>query len=187
MAAGRRRVIFGGMTRRLLTIIVASLSLLAVTGVTALAGPDGGHTANQLKKVERVTAPFKDLRKAKAAGYVQAGACTIGRGGSMGVHFINPALLGDPKLDLKKPELLLYEPQENGHMKLVAVEWMQLDDGQPAPRLMGRTFNGPMNHNGRAPWHYDLHVWTVRHNPRGTFSQYNPRVSCAAADETETR
>ena len=78
MAAGRRRVIFGGMTRRLLTIIVASLSLLAVTGVTALAGPDGGHTANQLKKVERVTAPFKDLRKAKAAGYVQAGGARSG-------------------------------------------------------------------------------------------------------------
>jgi hypothetical protein len=99
----------------------------------------------------------------------------------MGVHYINGALLGDPKLDLRKPELLLYEPQDGGGMKLVGVEWMVLDTGQDrAPRIMGRRFDGPMNHGGTAPWHYDLHVWTVRRNPRGAFAQYNPRVSCEA-------
>jgi hypothetical protein len=36
----------------------------------------------------------------------------------------------------------------------------QLDTGQRAPRLFGRRFDGPMNHNGTAPWHFDLHVWT---------------------------
>jgi hypothetical protein len=57
----------------------------------------------------------------------------------------------------------------------------QLDTGQRAPRIMGRRFQGPMNHNGTAPWHFDLHVWTIRKNPRGTFAQYNRRVSCDAA------
>ena len=28
--------------------------------------------------------------------------------------------------------------------------------------------------------HYDRHVWLFRHNPNGTFAQFNPRVSCAA-------
>ena len=60
------------------------------------------------------------------------------------------------------------------------VEWMQLDTGQRAPRIMGRRFQGPMTHNGTAPSHFDLHVWTVRKNPRGTFAQYNRRVSCDA-------
>jgi hypothetical protein len=46
-------------------------------------------------------------------------------------------------------------------MKLVGVEWMVLEKGQtPAPRIMGRRFDGPMDHNGAAPMHYDLHVWT---------------------------
>ncbi len=98
----------------------------------------------------------------------------------MGVHYINGALLGDPRLDIRKPEVLLYEPQEDGSMKLVGVEYFVLDSGQRAPRIMGRRFQGPMTHGGTAPSHYDLHVWTVRRNPRGTFAQYNRRVSCAA-------
>jgi hypothetical protein len=58
------------------------------------------------------------------------------------VHYINGALLGDPKLDIRKLELLLYEPQADGSVKLAGIEWMQLDTGQRAPRLMGRRFNG---------------------------------------------
>ena len=40
---------------------------------------------------------------------------------------------------------------------------MVLDTGQEkAPRILGHTFQGPMTHNGTAPSHYDLHVWTVQ-------------------------
>jgi hypothetical protein len=28
------------------------------------------------------------------------------------------------------------------------------------------------------PAFYALHVWAWRHNPQGTFVDYNPRVSC---------
>jgi hypothetical protein len=42
----------------------------------------------------------------------------------------------------------------------------------------GHSFQGPMTHGGTAPSHYDLHVWTVKGNPRGLFAQYNPSVSC---------
>jgi hypothetical protein len=153
--------------------------LLAVAA--AAAGADSAKTERQLKQVKQATARFKDVAKAEAAGYAAVGECVTGPSGAMGVHYLNAALLGDPKLDLNKPELLLYEPQADGGMKLVAVEWMQLDSGQRAPRLFGRRFNGPMNHNGTAPWHFDLHVWTIRKNPRGTFAQYNRRVSCDAA------
>ncbi len=167
------------ITRQRIAALVACLSLLAVAA--AAAGADSAKTERQLKQVKQATARFKDVAKAEAAGYVQVGECVTGPTGAMGVHYLNAALLGDPKLDLKKPELLLYEPQTDGSMKLVAVEWMQLDSGQRSPRLFGRRFNGPMNHNGTAPWHFDLHVWTVRKNPRGTFAQYNRRVSCDAA------
>jgi hypothetical protein len=61
------------------------------------------------------------------------------------------------------------------------VEYFVLDTGQGAPRIMSRRFDGPMTHGGTAPSHVDLHVWTVRWNPRGAFTQYNPRVSCEHA------
>ena len=167
------------ITRQRIAALIACFSLLAV--VAAAAGADGAKTQRQLDVVKRVTARFKDVEKAKAAGYVPVSECVSGPKGAMGVHYLNGALLGDPKLDLKKPELLLYEPQEDGGMKLVGVEWMQLDIGQRAPKLMGQRFQGPMNHNGTAPWHFDLHVWTIRKNRQGTFAQYNRRVSCDAA------
>jgi hypothetical protein len=56
---------------------------------------------------------------------------------------------------------------------------MVLDKGQEkAPRILGQTFQGPMTHDGTAPSHYDLHLWTLKRNPKGPFTQYNPRVSC---------
>ncbi len=163
--------------RRLIPTITACAALLAIA---AGAGADTDRTASQLAKVKRATAAFKDVSKAEAAGYARAGECVTARTGAMGVHYINGALLGDPRLDIRKPEVLLYEPQEDGSMKLVGVEYFVLDSGQRAPRIMGRRFQGPMTHGGTAPSHYDLHVWTVRRNPRGTFAQYNRRVSCAA-------
>jgi hypothetical protein len=166
------------ITRQRIAALVACLSLLAVAA--AAAGADSAKTDRQLKQVKQATARFKDVAKAEAAGYVAVGECVESSSGAMGVHYLNAALLGDPKLDLEKPELLLYEPQADGSMKLVAVEWMQLDSGQRAPRIMGRRFQGPMTHNGTAPSHFDLHVWTIRKNPRGTFAQYNRRVSCDA-------
>jgi hypothetical protein len=86
-------------------------------------------------------------------------------------------------LDHRKPEVLLFEPQTDGTLRLVGIEYFVLATGQAkAPRILGQSFQGPMTHNGTAPAHYDLHVWTYRRNPRGTFEQYNPKVSCVADD-----
>src|SRR5689334_15970506 len=41
--------------------------------------------------------------------------------GGMGVHFLNPALIG-PTLDSLKPQVLLYEPVGD-RLRLVAAEW----------------------------------------------------------------
>ena len=181
MRGEARGGILGAMlTRRLIPTLLACVALLAVTAV-GVAGAEKSRTEKQLEIVKRATARFKDVTKAEAAGYTSTGECVTGRAGAMGVHYMNGALLGDPKLDLRKPELLLYEPQEDGGMKLVGVEWMQLENGQKSPRILGRRFDGPMDHDGTAPMHYDLHVWTGRRNPRGAFSQYNPRVSCEHA------
>jgi hypothetical protein len=168
---------------RLIPAMIACVALLAVA---AAAGAERGSgsalpkgVAKQIKQAKRATAGFKDVAKAEAAGYVPGGECVSSRKGSMGVHYINGALLTDPTLDHRKPEILLYEPQADGSLRLVGIEYFVLDTGQKsAPRILGRSFQGPMTHNGTAPSHYDLHVWTVERNPKGLFTQYNPNVSC---------
>jgi len=120
----------------------------------------------------------------------------------MGIHVVNPALAGDTNVDLARPEVLLYMPKPNGGYQLVGVEyfapvlvrapggapqpWFAAgpwpSDWQivnPAPTLLGRTFDGPMpGHEPGMPWHYDLHVWAWQPNPAGDFAHFNPRLSC---------
>jgi hypothetical protein len=168
---------------RLIPTIIACAALLAVA---TAAGAERGSSsaipkrvAKQIKQAKRATARFKDVAKAEAAGYTSTGECVTSPAGAMGIHYINGALLADPKLDHRKPDVLLYEPQADGTLRLVGIEYFVLDTGQEtAPRILGRSFQGPMTHGGTAPSHYDLHVWTVERNPHGLFEQYNPRVSC---------
>ncbi len=117
----------------------------------------------------------------------------------MGIHYVNPQRGMDISVDPREPEFLLYERQTNGRMRLVGLEyfapvivngqpWFGPDappEGQynPAPSLFGRTFDGPFaGHEPGMPWHYDLHVWTWRHNPLGMFAPFNPKVSCGASE-----
>ncbi len=65
--------------------------------------------------------------------------------GSMGVHMLNPALLFDGgKIDADQPELLVYEPRNNGTMKLVALEYLVFASdwaGASKPQLFGTEFD----------------------------------------------
>jgi hypothetical protein len=168
---------------RLIPTMIGCVALLAVA---AAAGAERGSSAampprvvKQLEQAKRATARFKDVAQAEAAGYTAGGECVTSRKGGMGVHYVNVDLIADPALDHRKPEILLYEPQADGTLRLVAIEYFVLDTGQrSAPRILGQRFQGPMTHGGTAPRHYDLHVWSLKRNPRGTFAQYNPRLSC---------
>jgi hypothetical protein len=85
---------------------------------------------------------------------------------------------------LRRPEILVYEPHGD-QRRLVAVEYFRadadgrLDTDDDRPYLFGRGFDGPMEgHEPGMPVHYDLHAWVWKHNPAGTFAQFNTRVSC---------
>lgn len=104
--------------------------------------------------------------------------------GAMGVHFVNLTVQGPP--DPMKPNVLVYEPQADGKLKLVAAEWLvPLAAAKERPSLFGQPFQGPMEgHEPLIPQgfhHYDLHAWLVE-NPEGTFSPTNPNVNCDHAD-----
>ena len=102
--------------------------------------------------------------------------------GGMGIHFLNPGLMGAP-LDPLHPQVLLYDV-EGDSLRLIAAEWfVPLATGVKArPHLFGRPFDGPMEgHHPIMPaglHHYDLHVWLWKTNPAGMFSPTNAAVTC---------
>ncbi len=126
------------------------------------------------------TAKYHDVNQALADGFVPVSPCVqIPNVGAMGIHYINFSRV-DLNADVSEPELLLYMPDENGNLRLVAVEYfVPFTESNPAPNLFGQTFNGPMRGHGPGePPHYDLHVWAWRNNPDGMLAQFNPALSC---------
>lgn len=102
--------------------------------------------------------------------------------GAMGIHFFNSQLIG-PVLDPMKPQVLLYEPDAGGKLRLTGAEWfVPLAIAKQRPRLFNQDFLGPMEgHEPVIPAelaHYDLHVWLFKNNPEGVFAPTNPAVKC---------
>lgn len=136
--------------------------------------------------VRQATAKYQDVAQAVHDGYVPVLGCVSGADqGAMGAHYLNPDLL-DGALDVKHPELLVYEPVRGGRMQLVAVEYLTIaadwaakhtDGSQPI--LMGQLFDymDAPNRFG-LPAFYSLHVWAWKFNPKGAFAMWNPHVSC---------
>jgi hypothetical protein len=153
---------------------------LAVVGLAIAAGAfDGAKSA---------TARFHDLDKAKAAGYSvtvadAAGITCIAQPGqgAMGIHMLKPSLL-DGTIDAKNPELLVYEPRNNGTLKLVALEYLVFVGdwtGSSPPSLFGRQFDLiPAGNRYGLPPFYALHAWIWKPNPSGILEPWNPRVDC---------
>jgi hypothetical protein len=109
--------------------------------------------------------------------------------GAMGIHYAKGSLVGDGAVDPLTPEAVIYEPRSHGRLRLVAVEYVVLKadwdanpDNTSPPSLFGHEFNfTPSPNRFGLPPFYSLHVWLYKHNPSGTFSMWNPTVSCAKA------
>jgi hypothetical protein len=133
-----------------------------------------------LARLRATLAPFHRFEAARAAGYdAQITPCMELPGtGGMGFHYGNPALI-DGVVDALEPEILLYVPERNGRMRLLAVEYIVPFDAWTAadpPSLYGQTF-APNEAFGV----WALHAWVWHHNPAGMFADWNPRVSCVNA------
>jgi len=186
------------MHRRFLLGIPLIAVLGAATAGVALAR--SGPLTADAQAIRASVAVFHSYPEAVAAGYsVGQEPCVSSPAGTMGIHALNPALLASGTIDPLQPPILLYLPRENGKLRLVGAEYWHIAlantsngpapwfgaDAPPlgffnsAPSLLGHTFNGPMpGHNPQMPWHYDLHAWVIENNPAGTFSQWNPSISC---------
>jgi hypothetical protein len=99
-----------------------------LTAIALLAGCHGDLTASaedkDLDALRRVTTPLQDFQAAKTAGWsAEITKCMADAAGAMGFHYGKTSII-DGTVRVDEPELLLYEPDVNGTMKLVAVEYI---------------------------------------------------------------
>jgi hypothetical protein len=173
------------MTLSLVRRLAGGLLLVAATALSnpVFAHGSGGHGVtpdNPLAvEVRDVNARFADVNAALAEGYSPIPCVSGIEGGAMGIHYVNGALIDDPKIDIGKPEAVMYEPKPDGSLELVAVEYIT-HEGPAALEGQLFSFVGAPNRYG-LPAFYELHVWAWRANPTGTFADMNPDVSCEAA------
>lgn len=135
----------------------------------------------QLATLQNFTARFHRFEAAQEAGWnIQLTPCLETAEGAQGFHYARGEFIGDGEALLLEPELLMYEPQKNGRLRLVGVEYIILFSEVPAdadpPTLLGQEFHANMEFGLWA-----LHVWLWRHNPNGMFADWNPKVSCQFA------
>ena len=161
----------------------------------AFAQRDHAHAAEAQKAdasplvavVRAATERYKDVAVAEAEGYTLQFGCVSGPdAGAMGMHFVNGPLVADGELDPARPEIVIYEPQPNGRLKLIGADFLVLADAWNAthaapPELMGQLFHLFESPNRFGlPAFYTLHVWAWKENPTGTFVNWHTNVSCDA-------
>lgn len=179
-------------------VVSLSLSVVVLAFTAALPSPAlGDHASNAsehkqhsgefVEIVRRVTKRFRDVNQAMAEGYQLNFGCVSGDdGGAMGLHYVNMALVGDPTLDPRRPEIVIYEPLPDGGRRLIGADYLVLADAWHAsntdsPKLMGQLMHLiPTPNRYGLPAFYTLHVWAWKPNPNGAFVNWHPTVSCEA-------
>jgi hypothetical protein len=178
----------------LLTAAIAcTLSLAAAAHDRDHSSDNDRHSSNFSPIVNEVRRAVRSLSKYDLANYgkILRTPCVTGNEfGAMGVHLINHTFV-DGILDPNKPEALIYEPQSDGRLRFVAVEyvvpkalWDELNPptpGLPDPRpaLHGHLLNfvASPNRYGIEGGFFEIHVW-FRDNPKGALTDWNPEVTC---------
>ncbi|CAN5142626.1 hypothetical protein BH20ACT8_BH20ACT8_21270 [soil metagenome] len=176
----------------LVTLAVTTPAHASVdSGARPVAWRDAGR---ELAQARSATARFHRFDVSFTSGYrllsdAEGIECIEHPGdGGMGIHVVNGDLVGDPQIDARRPEAVIYEPTRSGQLRLVAVEYVVFQDAWDAehdepPSLFGQGFTliEAGNRYG-LPAFYELHAWLWKHNPAGSFADYNPQVDCSGGN-----
>jgi hypothetical protein len=182
-----------GSKRRYVPVLL--LALMAPLALAGLAIADSGGRSDAAK-AQSATAKYHDLQRAIADGYgvlpavqstskVEAtNGCASSKDGlgAMGVHYIHPDPNNPPfddKVDAQHPEVLVYEPQANGNMKLVALEYVSTVPQTLFGQAFAKTDLAPyVGGQEGTTFAWTLHAWIWDPNPTGALMPWNPRVTC---------
>jgi hypothetical protein len=188
MKTGRCATRLGYPVLGMLALTIGSASHARAEGDQVHAHDSAARQRSALVNVIREsTARFQDVQVAEAEGYTLMFGCVSGPdSGAMGLHYVDPSLIGDDIVDPTRPEIVIYEPLPNGRKRLIGADFLILKDVWDAahsspPELMGQLFHlfEAPNRFG-LPAFYTLHVWAWKENPTGTFVNWHSRVSCDA-------
>ena len=125
---------------------------------------------------------YGDVEVAAADGYAPASGCMTSDLGAQGIHLASDELFV-PAVDAHAPQLLMYEPQADGGMRFIGIEYLVFQEAWHAagheerPVLFGQTFG--LNQTLLDEPFYLLHVWIAQYNPLGLFADWNPLVDCS--------
>jgi hypothetical protein len=140
-----------------------------------------------IKIVRDSTERFQDVAEAVREGYTLQFGCVSGPDqGAMGLHFVNSDLVSRGIIDPTRPQIVIYEPTADGHLKLIGVDFLLIASVWDAdkthtgpPQLMGQLFHYWESPNRFSlPAFYTLHIWAWKENPNGAFVNWHPNVSC---------
>jgi hypothetical protein len=166
--------------------LIALLALLAApvgfafTTQAQAAGPRQADsvTPGELLAIRVATARYHSIEAVQRNGYEAFLDCFEQTGvGGMGFHYVNFGIV-DLTLDPLAPEGMVYEPTQNGRLKLGAVEYIVPigpwdEQHSERPSLFGQTFD-----RNDTLGVYTLHLWAWKFNRLGILSPWNPDVSC---------
>jgi hypothetical protein len=174
----------------MLVIVPVFITFLALTAGAAGATHDAG--SDNLRAVRGATIRYQSLSVADQHGYAllkdkDGIACIANPGvGTMGIHYVNGDLVGSGQVKATQPQALVYEPEANGQLRLVAVEYVVFQVQWDAthttrPTLFGQRFMlTPAGNRYDLPAFYSLHAWIWQDNPDGLFAMWNPSVHCTS-------
>ena len=175
---------------RLLTVLVVAAAATACVGRTTSARIDPVDTLTEgfdrnvrrdVEKLRAATDKYHDMAAATAAGYPSKVPACIADStmGGMGHHYVDRTLF-DEKLEIERPEMLIYAPSADGKLQLVAVEYAvpfrAVPKTEKPPRLFGQELKPYDQFN-----YWAIHVWAWKRNAAGLFADWNPAVKCTPA------
>jgi hypothetical protein len=159
------------------SIGLMALLLLLLPSITLAQDPS-------VEEIRESLTPYEEVSAVEEAGYAPQFGCIMHpTDGAMGIHYINGDLFSDPAIDPLQPEAVIYEPQADGSLQPVGLEYIVLQEAwhgagnESPPTLLGNEFM-PVTGFFDVPPFYALHLWLWRENPKGAFVSYNPSVAC---------
>ncbi len=125
----------------------------------------------ELQQARAATARYRDTLNAIKDGFSNINVIVE----NMGTHFMKMAHVDDV-FDYRKPEILVYNKMEDGHMQLVAVEYAVPISLSPDKAPEGFTGTNDIwdKNTGFGLWL--LHAWVWYPNPLGVFHATNPDI-----------
>jgi hypothetical protein len=126
------------------------------------------QTSWELQQARAATARYRNIENAIKDGYADIAVDVE----HMGHHFMKTTIV-DSVFDIRQPEILVYNKDENGNQQLVAVEY-----AVPLDYPMPEGFTGwddVWNGTSGFPF-WLLHAWVWAYNPDGVFNPTNSLV-----------